>query len=102
MCRSQRALRRTGQLEISACPTPLTADDVHLLRRAMTADNDPGLVSRAAERAAQSGDSPFTPAVDPTASPPPAAPGAPTPDIKRTADAVGSARTRSVEATVLT
>jgi predicted PurR-regulated permease PerM len=68
----------------------------------MTADNDPGLVSRAAERAAQSSDSSFTPAVDPTASATPPAPGAPVPDIKRTADAVGGPRVRSVEATVLT
>ncbi|MEO8560614.1 MAG: AI-2E family transporter [bacterium] len=68
----------------------------------MTGDNEPGLVSKAVERAARSGDSSLTPTVDPAATATPAAPGAPPPDLGRTGDAVDSTRGRSVQATVLT
>jgi predicted PurR-regulated permease PerM len=68
----------------------------------MTGDKDPGLVSQAAERASQSGDSSLTPAVDSTATASPAAPGAPVPNIEKTAEAVEGHRGRSVEVTVLT
>jgi predicted PurR-regulated permease PerM len=67
----------------------------------MTGDNEPGLVSKAVERAARSGDSSLTPAVD-AAVATPATPGTSTPDLGRTGDAVDSTRGRSVEATVLT
>jgi hypothetical protein len=68
----------------------------------MTGDKDPGLVSQAAERASRSDESSLTPAVDPTASASPAAPGSPTPNLEKTADAIGGQRGRSVEVTVLT
>jgi len=68
----------------------------------MTGDKDPGLVSKAAHRASQSADSSLAPVVDPTATARPVAPGAPAPNLERTADAVGGHRGRSVEVTVLT
>ncbi len=47
-------------------------------------------------------DSPMTPDVDPTAHATPVSPGAPRPDLERTADAVESTRGRSVGVTTLT
>jgi predicted PurR-regulated permease PerM len=68
----------------------------------MTADQDPGIVPKAIERAKADGDSALTPDVDAGALTRPAEAGAPTPDLERTAEAIGSHRGRSVEATVLT
>jgi predicted PurR-regulated permease PerM len=68
----------------------------------MTGDKDPGLVSQAAERAARSDDSSLAPTVDSSAMATPASPGSPTPNLEKTADAIGGQRGRSVEATVLT
>ena len=68
----------------------------------MTGDKDPGIVSKAAERASHSADSSLAPIVDPTAAASPVAQGAPIPDLNRTADAATGHRGRSIEATVLT
>ncbi|HEV7991496.1 MAG TPA: AI-2E family transporter [Gemmatimonadaceae bacterium] len=68
----------------------------------MTGDKDPGLVSKAVERASRSDDSSLTPTVNPSVVATPVVPGAPAPDITRTGDAVDSRRGRSVEATLLT
>lgn len=69
----------------------------------MTGDNEPGIVSKAVERAARSGESTLAPTVNPAVTAtPPASPVNPVPDLGRTGDAVDSTRSRSVEATVLT
>ncbi|MEO6528182.1 MAG: AI-2E family transporter [Gemmatimonadaceae bacterium] len=68
----------------------------------MMADEDSGIVPKAIERATNDGGSTLTPQVDPAVSALPVEPGAPTPDLERTAEAIGSHRGRSIEATVLT
>jgi predicted PurR-regulated permease PerM len=68
----------------------------------MTADQDPGIVPQAAERAARSPDSTLAPTVDPTMGAEPVDDVAPVPDLERTAEAVVAPRTRSVEVTILT
>ena len=68
----------------------------------MTADQDPGIVPAAVERATQSPDSSLAPSVDPAARAEPVDVDTPVPDLGRTAEAVGSPRGRSVEATILT
>ena len=68
----------------------------------MTADQDPGIVPQAVDRAARSPDSTLAPVVDPTLDATPAHPVAATPDLQRTAEAVESRRGRSVEVTILT
>ena len=67
----------------------------------MTNDNEGGIPA-AAERASRDGDSAFAPQVDPTASAVPVSPGAPQPDLSRTADALSRPRSQSIETTVLT
>ena len=68
----------------------------------MTADQDPGIVPQAVDRATRSPDSTLTPAVDPSLDATPAHPVAATPDLERTAEAVESRHGRSVEVTILT
>jgi predicted PurR-regulated permease PerM len=68
----------------------------------MTADQDPGIVPQAVDRATRSPDSTLAPVVDPTLDAAPAHPVAATPDLQRTAEAVESRRGRSVEVTILT
>ena len=68
----------------------------------MTADQDPGIVPQAVDRATRSPDSTLAPVVDPTLDATPAHPVAATPDLQRTAEAVESRRGRSVEVTILT
>ncbi|MDB4883996.1 MAG: hypothetical protein JWL95_2762 [Gemmatimonadetes bacterium] len=68
----------------------------------MTADQDPGIVSNAVERATKTEDSPLVPVVNAGASASPVETSAPAPNLNRTADAVEGHRTRSIEATVLT
>jgi predicted PurR-regulated permease PerM len=68
----------------------------------MPLDPTPGLAPSAADHAVRSPDSSLTPAVDPLASADPAAPGAPSPDLGRTVDALDRSRSRSIEATLLT
>ena len=63
----------------------------------MTADQDPGIVPQAVERATRSSDSPLVPAVDPALRAEPVEPGEPPPDIKRTAEAVGITTWSSTE-----
>jgi predicted PurR-regulated permease PerM len=67
----------------------------------MTPDQDQGIVGKAVERATKEGDSALTPIVSPAVRASHAA-DTPTPDLERTAEAVGSHRGRSIEATVLT
>jgi predicted PurR-regulated permease PerM len=71
-------------------------------RAEMTADQDPGIVPQAVDRATQSPDSPLAPVVDARAAAEPAGRDAPTPDIERTAKAVVGPRGRSIEVTILT
>jgi predicted PurR-regulated permease PerM len=68
----------------------------------MTADEDPGIVPQAVERATRSPDSTLAPVLDPAERAAPADDVAPVPDLGRTAEAINSARGRSVEATILT
>ena len=68
----------------------------------MTADQDPGIVPQAIDRATRSPDSALTPAVDPGLRATPVDADAPTPNLERTADAVVSPRGRSIEVTILT
>jgi predicted PurR-regulated permease PerM len=68
----------------------------------MTADQDPGIVPQAVERATRSPDSSLVPAVDEGLQAPPVAPNDAPPDIERTAKAVASPRARSIEVTILT
>jgi predicted PurR-regulated permease PerM len=68
----------------------------------MTADQDPGIVPQAVERATRSPDSSLVPAVDEGLQAPPVAPNDAPPDIERTAKAVASPRGRSIEVTILT
>jgi predicted PurR-regulated permease PerM len=68
----------------------------------MTADQDPGIVPQAVDRATRSPDSALAPAVDPGLRATPVDAVAPTPNLERTADAVVSARGRSIEVTILT
>ena len=68
----------------------------------MTADQNEGIVPKAVERAMESGDSTLTPVVDAAASASPVQPGAPKPDLQRTAEAIAGNRGRSIEITVLT
>jgi predicted PurR-regulated permease PerM len=68
----------------------------------MTPDKKPGIVDEAVERATHDNDSTLTPVVSPVAAATPAAPSAATPNLERTAEAVGGHRGRSIEATVLT
>ena len=68
----------------------------------MTADQNEGIVPKAVERATESGDSTLTPDVDANANAKPVQPGAPKPDLERTAEAISGNRGRSIEITVLT
>ena len=68
----------------------------------MTADQDPGIVPQAVDRATRSPDSALVPAVDPGLRATPVDAVAPTPNLERTADAVVSPRGRSIEVTILT
>jgi predicted PurR-regulated permease PerM len=68
----------------------------------MTSNQDTGVVPAVADSAARRADSSLTPDVDPAASARASEPGAPTPDIERTVDALAQPRSRSIEATVLT
>src|SRR5688572_30245794 len=68
----------------------------------MTADQDPGIVPQAVDRATRSPDSTLAPVVDPSLSASPAHPVAATPDLQRTAQAVESTRGRSIGVTILT
>ncbi|PYP76291.1 MAG: hypothetical protein DMD35_18950 [Gemmatimonadetes bacterium] len=68
----------------------------------MTADQDPGIISQAVERATRSPDSSLTPAIDPGLRSSPVDAAAPAPDLERTAQAVGGPRGRSIEVTILT
>ena len=68
----------------------------------MTADQDPGIVGKAVDRATHSPDSSLVPAVDPGLRAEPVDSTASSPDIERTAEAVVSPRGRSIEVTILT
>lgn len=68
----------------------------------MTADQDAGIVPKAAERAAQSPESTLTPNIDPQATAAPVDANAPTPDLERTAHAAVGPRGRLIEVTILT
>ena len=68
----------------------------------MTADQDPGIVQKAVEKATSTGDSTLMPAADPHALTTPNVPGAPPPNLDRTGEVIDTHRTRSIEATVLT
>jgi len=68
----------------------------------MTADQDPGIVGKAVDRATHSPDSSLVPAVDPGLRAEPVDSTASSPDIERTAEAVDSPRGRSIEVTILT
>jgi predicted PurR-regulated permease PerM len=68
----------------------------------MTADQDPGIVPQAVDRATRSPDSALAPAVDPSLRATPVDAVAPTPNLERTADAVVGPRGRSIEVTILT
>ena len=61
-----------------------------------------GGIPATAERGARGGSSVFAPRVDPAAVAEPVAPGAPQPDLSRTAEAISRPRSQSIEATVLT
>ena len=65
-------------------------------------DDERDGIPAAAERMARDDDSALAPDVDPTATAAPATPGAPQPDLERSADAITQPRTRSLETTVLT
>ncbi|HKP16803.1 MAG TPA: AI-2E family transporter [Gemmatimonadaceae bacterium] len=68
----------------------------------MTADQDPGIIPEAVDRATASPDSALAPTVDPGMRATPVDAVAPTPNIERTADAVVGSRGRSIEVTILT
>jgi predicted PurR-regulated permease PerM len=68
----------------------------------MTADQDPGIVPQAVERATRSPDSALAPMVDASLSAGPGDVRTPRPDIERTAEAASSQRGRSIEVTILT
>jgi predicted PurR-regulated permease PerM len=68
----------------------------------MPPDQSSGLVPGVAARAVRTPDSSLTPDVDEHARAAPATPGAPDPDLSRTAEAIEQPRSRSVEAAVLT
>ena len=68
----------------------------------MTADQDPGIIPQAVERATHSPDSSLVPTVDPGIRAEPVDSSASTPDIERTAEAAASSRGRSIEVTILT
>ena len=68
----------------------------------MTPDPSPGVVPDVADRAVRAPDSSLTPDVDAHATASPAAPGAPAPDLTRTAAAIEQPRGRSIEVAVLT
>lgn len=68
----------------------------------MPPNQDSGVVPDAADRATRAGDSTLSPDVDTYAEASPAAPGAPTPDLERTGDAIDQRRSRSLEVTLLT
>jgi len=68
----------------------------------MTADQDPGIVGKAVDRATHSPDSSLVPAVDPGLRAEPVDSTASPPDIERTAEAAVSSRGRSIEVTILT
>jgi predicted PurR-regulated permease PerM len=68
----------------------------------MTADQDPGIIPQAVERATRSPDSTLTPDVDPSLGSAPGSANAPPANLERTAEAVVSQRGRSIEATILT
>ena len=68
----------------------------------MTADQDSGVAAEAADRAAHTPSSPLAPSVDPAAAATPSGPGSPIPSLERTVRALDSARSRSVEVTLLT
>jgi len=64
--------------------------------------DDNGGIPAAAERSAREDDSALAPRVDPTATAEPLSPGAPEPDLARTAAAIARPRSQSIETTVLT
>jgi predicted PurR-regulated permease PerM len=68
----------------------------------MTADQDTGIVQKAADHAVRSPDSTLAPTVDPQANAAPVDASAPTPDLARTAEAAVSPRGRFIEVTILT
>src|SRR5687767_3173085 len=68
----------------------------------MTADQDPGIVPQAVDRATRSPDSTLAPLVDPGLRATPVDATAPTPNLERTTDAVISTRGRSLGVTILT
>jgi predicted PurR-regulated permease PerM len=68
----------------------------------MTADQDPGIVPQAVERATRSPDSALAPPVDASLSAAAGDPRTPRPDIERTGEAVAGPRVRSIEVTILT
>ena len=68
----------------------------------MTADQDPGIVGKAVDRATHSPDSSLVPAVDPGLRAEPVDSTVSPPDIERTAEAAVSSRGRSIEVTILT
>jgi predicted PurR-regulated permease PerM len=67
----------------------------------MTADQDPGIVPQAVERATRSPDSSLVPAVDPALRAEPVDATAAPPNLERTAEAVASPRGRSIEVSIL-
>ena len=67
----------------------------------MSPDQSSGVVPGVAERAAHTAGSSLTPDVDARASATPAAPGAPEPDLSRTAVAIEQPRGRSIEIAIL-
>src|SRR3954462_2750113 len=68
----------------------------------MKPHQDSGIVPSAVEKATRDGESSLTPMVNPAQAATPVDAVAPTPDLQRTAEAIGTSRTRSIEATVLT
>ena len=68
----------------------------------MSLNQNSGVAPDAADGASRSTDSSLAPDVNVRAAAAPAAPGAPTPDLARTGEAIDRPRSRSIEATLLT
>ena len=68
----------------------------------MSLNQNSGVAPDAADGASRSTDSSLAPDVNVRAAAAPAAPGAPTPDLERTGEAIDRPRSRSIEATLLT
>jgi predicted PurR-regulated permease PerM len=68
----------------------------------MSANQDSGIAPAAADHASRRSDSSLAPDVDSTESAAPAGPGAETPDLEKTGDAIQAKRSRSIEVTLLT